>query len=216
MPPKLRAVHEAQMRMARELHEDGLELRRARLVAGLTQKRVAASLGWSASKVGRIERGQDAGVAIVDFARIAAVVGRQCWLRLYPGAPALRDAPQLQIAKRFLSLVGTSWKVFVEAGTEIVDDPRAFDVLLRGPVSIGVEFITRLREVQLQVRPIMNKQRDSGVDRIILVLSDTAANRQAVADAGPALDAAFPMRGRRVFAALRSGEDPGGNALLFT
>ncbi len=203
------------MRMKRELREDGLELRRARLAAGLTQKRVAAALGWSGSKVGRIERGEDAQVGIVDLARMASVVGRQCWLRLFPAAPAVRDAPQLALGGRFLKVLGTAWKVLLEAGSEIVGDPRAFDVLLRGPVTIGVELITRLHDVQLQVRPIMNKQRDTGVDRVILVLSDTAANRRAARDAGPALDAAFPVRGRRLLDALRSGADPGGNGLIF-
>lgn len=216
MPPRLRAVHEAVLRAKRFLREQGAELREARLAAGLTQAEVALALGWSASKVGRIERGEDMQVSTLDLAQFAAVVGRQLWMRLYPAGGALRDAPQLGLEARFLEEIQPGeWKIVVEAGTNIAGDLRAFDVLLLREVKIGVEMFTRLRDVQAQIRPVMQKQRDAGVDRLILVFKDTHANRRAVREAGAALEVAFPLRSRTVMAALRAGRDPGGNGIVF-
>lgn len=216
MPPRLRSVHEADRRIRASIREAGAELREARIAAGLTQSAVARALGWSASKVGRIERGEDLQVATSDLARLAAVVGRQLWMRIYPAPGALRDAPQLGLEAAFLEEIGPgAWHVILESDVGIIGDLRAFDVELRGAVRIGVEFITRLRDVQAQIRPIIQKQRDSGVDRVVVVLKDTHANRRAVREAKAALAAAFPMGGRALMAALREGRDPGGNGILF-
>jgi transcriptional regulator with XRE-family HTH domain len=216
MPPRLRALHEAERRIRRSIREDGAELREARISAGLRQADVARALDWSASKVGRIERGEDEHIGVVDLARIASVVGRQLWIRIYPAAGALRDAPQLALESRFLDKIESGhWHVILESDMGLVGDLRAFDVELRGTVRIGTEFMTRLRNVQAQVRPIVQKQRDSGVERLLLVFKDTHANRRAVREAGPALWDAFPMRGRPLLAALREGRDPGANGMLF-
>lgn len=216
MPPRLRAVHEAERRIKRWLCEQGAELREARIAAGLAQSDVARALGWSASKAGRIERAEDAQVSAADLARLGSVVGRQLWMRLYPADGALRDFPQLALEARFLrEIEAGGWAVVLESNTGIVGDLRAFDVELRGAVRIGAEFFTRLRDVQAQLRPVMQKQRDSGVDRLLLVFKDTHANRRAVREAGASLDAAFPVCGRALMAALRQGRDPGGNGLLF-
>ncbi len=155
-------------------------------------------------------------VSTLDLAQFAAVVGRQLWMRLYPAGGALRDAPQLGLEARFLEEIQPGeWKIVVEAGTNIAGDLRAFDVLLLREVKIGVEMFTRLRDVQAQIRPVMQKQRDAGVDRLILVFKDTHANRRAVREAGAALEVAFPLRSRTVMAALRAGRDPGGNGIVF-
>jgi len=62
---------------------------------------------------------------------------------------------------------------------------------------------------------MLNKQRDSGVSSMVLVVAATHANRRAVAEAGSVLRAAFPLGTRAILAALRSGRDPGGNGLVF-
>lgn len=87
--------------------------------------------------------------------------------------------------------------------------------MLRGPMAIGVEFITRLRDVQAQVRAAMLKQRDSRAARVILVIRATHANRRAVLEAAAVLGATFPVRSRAVLAALAAGRDPGRNAIVF-
>lgn len=212
----MRALDDAVRRARRVLLENGEELREARLAAGLRQADVGRALGWSASKVARIERGVDASLAVLDLARIAAVVGRELSLRLYPGRGRLRDAAQLDLEKRFLFAVEPGgWRPVLEEAVRLPADLRAFDLTLRGVVSIGVEFVTRLRDVQALARQVSQKQRDSRVDRVVLVVKDTNANRRAVREAAPILAVAFPMRHRGPMAALRGGRDPGGNALIF-
>lgn len=216
MAPRLRAVHESVLRLKHLLREEGAQLREGRLAAGLTQAQVAMSLNWSASKIGRIERGEDMQVGALDFGRIAAIVGFQLWLRLYPAAGALRDAPQLALEASLLQEIKPGdWKVILEADTGIAHDLRAFDIVLVGPVRIGVELFTRLRDVQAQIRRVIQKQRDAGVERLILVFKDTHANRRAVAEAGAPLRAAFPLGGRAVMSALRAGRDPCGDGIVF-
>ena len=107
------------------------------------------------------------------------------------------------------------WRQVFEEALNLPGDLRAFDLTLRGVVSIGVEFVTRIRDVQALVRQASQKQRDSRVDRLILVVKDTNGNRRAVREAGAVLTVAFPIRARAVMAALRLGRDPGGNGLLF-
>lgn len=72
----------------------------------------------------------------------------------------------------------------------------------------------RIRDVQAQVRATVPKQEDNGADRVILVLSDTRANRAALRDAGESLARAFPLGTRDVLHALREGRDPGANGIV--
>ncbi len=80
---------------------------------------------------------------------------------------------------------------------------------------VAHEFISGLRDVQGQVRPILVKQRDAGVGSLVLVLRETAENRRAVRQAGAMLTDMFPLGPRAVLAAIREGRDPGGNGIVF-
>ena len=93
-------------------------------------------------------------------------------------------------------------------------DLRAWDELLRGPVSIGVEAETRPTDLQALGRAMAAKQRDSGVDRMILVLSASAANRELVNRHIGLLRQTFPLDTRATLASLASGRDPGANGLV--
>jgi transcriptional regulator with XRE-family HTH domain len=201
-------------RQRRETVELVNELREGRLAAGLTQDELAGALGWSTSKLARIERGEHPNVAAGDLGRIAAFLGLRLSMKLFPVGAPLRDAAQLALERRFLAQI-EGWSVLMEDSIPLPGDLRAFDVTLRGSVSVGVEFITRLRDVQAQVRSVVQKQRDSRVDRVILVLLGSHANRRAVREAGAALSSAFPVRTKSTMAALRTGRDPGRNASVF-
>jgi hypothetical protein len=80
-------------------------------------------------------------------------------------------------------------------------DRRAWD-------AIAVEAETRLRDIQALERRIALKQRDGGVDVVILLVNDTAANRRVLAAHREALRARFPLDGRAILAALRAGRAP--------
>jgi hypothetical protein len=81
-------------------------------------------------------------------------------------------------------------------------------------VAMGVEAITRLRDVQAQVRSAQLKRRDAGVGRLVLVVSATHVNRRVLAVADPLIREAFPIHTRTALAALARGQDPGGDALI--
>ena len=94
-------------------------------------------------------------------------------------------------------------------------DLRAVDArLTHAGVTIAVEAITRLSDAQAQVRSAQLKRRDIGAGRVLLVISDTNANRRALAEARPTLAEAFDTHARRILTRLAAGEDPGRDCLL--
>jgi hypothetical protein len=108
------------------------------------------------------------------------------------------------------------WTCRIEDPVPITGDLRAFDLMLRASrLRVAHEFISRLHDAQAQVRPILQKQRDSGIESLVLVLKDNADNRQAVAEAAAALHDLFPLGSRAVLGALRSGLEPAGNGIIF-
>lgn len=217
MPYRIRALDETIRRSRREIIDLGLELRNARMTCGATLAEVAQALGWSESKVGRIERGQRKSVTHLELASYASVVGLRYSGRLFVGTTRLRDATQLETINAYRSeAVAWGWRCRIEEPLPLTGDLRAFDLMLSADrVRVAHEFISRLRDAQAQVRPILQKQRDAGVPTLVLVLRDTAENRRAVREAGPALRDVFPLSARTVMQAMRECRDPGGNGIIF-
>jgi transcriptional regulator with XRE-family HTH domain len=217
MPYRMRAVHEARIAARREVAELGRELANGRQTAGTSQREVARALGWSESKVGRIERGQRASVTHEELACFGSVVGLRYSGRMFVGRTRLRDAVQLatiESYRRFASAAG--WECRIEEPLPISGDLRAFDLVLRaGRARVSHEFVSRLRDVQGQVRPLMRKQRDAGFGPLVLVLRDTVENRRAVAAAGAQLANLFPLPARAVLAAIRECREPAANGIVF-
>jgi hypothetical protein len=60
----------------------------------------------------------------------------------------------------------------------------------------------------------MLKARDSGIERVVLVLADSKRNRALLHSEGDRLRASFPLQGRAARAAITSGVDPGCNVLI--
>lgn len=147
----------------------------------------------------------------------ASVVGLALTSRLVPGPGRLRDAGQLRYINAYRdAIAGGGWQFRLEAQVGGPRDPRAFDlVLVRGSARVAHEFVTRLRDVQAQLRPMLRKVEEARISVLVLVLADTRANRQAVAEAGAALREVFPLGGRAVLSALRAGLMPAANGLVF-
>jgi transcriptional regulator with XRE-family HTH domain len=213
---RLTRVDEARLVARRQVAEHGSDLREARVAAGLRQLDVARALRRSASTIGRVERNRARRVAIEELAAHAAAVGLRLSTHLYPAGGRLRDARQLQMINRYREIVAQGgWMAALEVPVGPSGDLRAFDLVLSRPsVRIAHEFVSRVRDVQAQIRPLLRKQHDSGIGRLVLVVAGTNANRRAIAEAGAALRAAFPLGSRTVLAALRSGRDPGANGLV--
>jgi len=148
----------------RSLIELGAELREARLAAGLRQSDVARALGVSHTQVWRVEAARNSGARLRDLIHQARALGLALSLRVYPVGDRLRDQAQLALIRRLVSRISATWRVSLEAPVAGPGDLRAFDVLLTGPSGqVAVEAITRLRDVQAQVRAVRLKQRDAGV-----------------------------------------------------
>jgi hypothetical protein len=64
------------------------------------------------------------------------------------------------------------------------------------------------------MRRITLKQADSGVDRVLVVVSDSGANRTAIRAASPLLASAFVIDDRSAVEALVRGELPPRDALI--
>ena len=198
----------------------GLDIREARLALGRSQAAVARQARMSASQVGRIERGELDGGDLRALSGLAAVVGLDCRLRLYPGADPALDAGQLQRIGRLRALVPPHVTVRTEVPLPAAGDQRAWDAVIGGLTDVGsgtqlpVEVETRLVNVQAQLRRMQLKLRDSPFDDLLLVLADTSANRQVIRVHAVRAIGDFPVSSRRALAALRRGEHPGGSSIV--
>ena len=184
MANRVDAVQEALSRWSKLWPEICGELREARLARGLSQKQVAAAIGTSRSRVGRIELARSVRVSIPYLLRHGAVVGLRGSFKFYPAGGAIRDIAQARYIARFVEQIGHSWLVKLDVPIPLPGDLRAVDVLLIGAgCRVAVEVITRLRDLQAQIRAAQLKQRDIGADRLILVIAGNHANRVALAEA---------------------------------
>ncbi len=169
----------------------------------------------SHSQVSRIERAAHPSVSVIQVARIASVVGLDLSVRTFPNGSPLRDGAHLALLRRFRERLSPTLSVRSEVPLPMPGDLRAWDLVIRGAGEpIGVEAETRLADIQALDRRIALKARDGGMARVLLVVSASRGNRQAVREGLISLESAFPIPGRIALAALTDGRDPGGNALI--
>jgi DNA-binding XRE family transcriptional regulator len=213
MPNREQRLARAAWWMGRDLDDAASELRQARRRAGLTAQVVASVLGVSHPTVLRNERGYR-GMPPILLAKHAAVVGLRVRIKLYPDGEALSDAGQVALIRRFREQVGGHGQWAFEVPIPRSGDQRALDAVLtvaRG--RIGLEFYTRLADVQAQLRAANLKKRDAELDRLVVVVQATRANRRALREAGTVL-VDFPGSGRRLLATLAAGEVPATDGVI--
>ncbi|MEK6190705.1 MAG: helix-turn-helix transcriptional regulator [Chloroflexota bacterium] len=199
--------------MGRDLDDAAGELRHARRRAGLTAQAVASVLGVSHPTVLRNERGYR-GIPPILLARHAAVVGLRARIRLYPEGEAIRDAGQVALIRRFREQVGEPGSWAFEVPIPRAGNQRALDAVLTvAGGRIGLEFYTRLADVQAQLRAANLKKRDAELERLVVVVQATRANRRALREAGTVL-VDFPRSGRRLLTAMAAGELPPANGVI--
>lgn len=187
--------------------------RELRLGAGLTQATVARAAGIARTTYADLERGRTIQVTLLRAAIVSAVLGQDLSTKLYPFGPPVRDAAHIRLLSDFANRVSPTWRRTHEAPIPIEGDRRAWDLLLEGPVSIGVEAETRPGDLQALERAIHLKQRDSGVKRVLLVVRGSRRNRLLISSLLPVLRTAFPLATAEVMRALRDGRDPGADGL---
>jgi transcriptional regulator with XRE-family HTH domain len=215
MASRTRAAEEARRAWQRNEREIGDELRNGRHILGATQSEIGAAIGVSGAEVCRRELGRTGRLTGEKLAVHAAAVGLKLVVKLYPLGGGIRDAAQARYIAAFLARVGRPWRVTLEAPIPIAGDLRAVDILLvseRG--RIATEVITRLADLQAQVRAAQLKARDIGATRLILVIAGTHANRSALSAARSTLVPAFDLDSRRLLADLAMGRDPGRDGIV--
>ena len=191
------------------------EARSARLTSGLGQADVASALGISVAQYSRIERGLSPDLAISTAVRLFAVLGMDLSVRAYPEGDPIRDAAHSALLERLRVRCHRSVVWRTEVPFPLRGDLRAWDATATCPAfRAGVEAETRIRDVQALDRRLALKERDGGMDRMILLVLDSRANRAALREAGSQLLLRFPIPGARALELLAAGVDPGGNTLI--
>jgi len=215
MPGRTRPLDDARHRSRRLAYDLGDELRAARHVAGLTQRHVAIAIHSSQAEISRRERGRTPGIGVDRLALHAAALGMRLSIKLWPIGGAIRDAAQARYIAAFVARIGRAWTVTLEAPMPIAGDMRAIDVLLRsGAGTVAVEIITRLADLQAQLRAAELKARDAHVTRSVIVVAGTHANRRAMANARAAIVQAYDLDARHVLLDLAAGRIPPRDALI--
>ena len=186
-----------------------------RQTANISQRAVAHELGWQQSELNRLERFDFPNVPLLRLVEMASVLGLEVSVRLHRVGDPIRDKASQALIGRFLALVGSGYRVTREALLPS-GGQRSWDILLRtGATLVGVEVITRVRDVQALVRLIRLRERDGGVDHVLLVLSDSGHNRAMLRQLLEALGPAFTTSRREIIDALRSSLPvPGSGVLL--
>jgi hypothetical protein len=87
-------------------------------------------------------------------------------------------------------------------------------VLGLDPADMPLEAEARLRDLQAVDRRCPLKLRDSGFDRLILLVSDTANNRRMLEAYREDLRSSFPLDTRAVLADLRRGRTPSASGIV--
>lgn len=177
---------------------------------------VARAIGTSKSRICRVEHGRIATLNLHDLARHAAAVGLKPSVKLYPLGRRLLDTPQLELLARFRARLHPSWRWSTEVPIPREGDLRSGDCVIRIPeCGALVEAFTRLSDYQAQTASAMRKKRDLGLDRLILLIGATHANRNAVAEAASVAAGSFILSTKAVLSALADGRDPGADAIIF-
>jgi transcriptional regulator with XRE-family HTH domain len=195
--------------------EIGVAIRNARLAAGLSLSDVSRAIGRSGSWLSRVERGLVAGVSTDELILAGAAVGLKVWITTYAAERAIRDAPQLALLRRFRERIGETWAWSYEVIVPLARDQRAADAVIRaGSAVVMIEAFTRFADAQSQLRAVLLKARDMGIERIVIVAAGSRANRLALDLAAEVLASDFPLRTRTILRALAEGRDPGANGVV--
>jgi transcriptional regulator with XRE-family HTH domain len=188
----------------------------ARVAASVSQETLASLVGCSQSEMSRMERiVRPDDISIVRVARIAAVLGLELSAQLHLAGDPIRDKGHQALAARFRALLSDSWSTAAEVPFPILGDLRAWDLVLRGGGQVvGVELETRIRDLQRAVRRVHLRQRDGGVDVVLIVVARSTHNRAVVGQLREMLGREYETSPRVILAALREGRPLPGSAVI--
>lgn len=215
MVARQRAVHRGTQRGWDLVRLIGREIRLARQQLGLSIATVAREVGISPSELSRIERGVAEWASVIGLAQICAVVGLDLSVKAYAGGRPIRDARHAALLARFRARLHPSLRWSTEVPLPNPGDQRAWDGTVRGEGwRYGTEAELNPIDGQALLRRLTLKQRDGGVDGVILLLPDTRQARQFRREFTSLLATDFPIGSGRALRRLGAGQDPGGSAII--
>ena len=219
MPTSERAHWRAVRRGQALLRSFGVDVREARLAAAVSQETVARLAGMSDAKISRIEAGQSEGLSLIDAVVLADAVGLDLAVRAYPGRGPTRDSAHGRRLQALLAHVGRPLLYRTEVllpPREGIPERRAWDAVIRDvDGETGVELEQRLYDVQSQTRRILLKWRDSGAERLLLVIADTRGNRRVLAEFPDYFKELPRLKTSHVLRMLEAGLRPPTGMILF-
>jgi transcriptional regulator with XRE-family HTH domain len=204
----------ARRRIADDEARARADIAAARRNSGLSQAAIGRACGLSASAVSRIEAGETNVVQVRHLAVVAAAVGLDVRLRVFPGGDPIRDAGQARLLDRLRVQLHPTLRWQTEVPLPEPRELRTWDAVIRGSRwRLGIEAETVISDVQALERRLNLKRRDGGLDHVVLLVGATVRNRRALA-ASPAAFGDLRGRPREVLRALRVGRDPGTSAII--
>ena len=179
---------------------------------------VAAASGASHQQLARFERGDLERVSIAELGAWCAIVGLDLSIRAYPAGDPIRDRAQLALLERFRARLHPSLRWRTEVPLPIERDLRAWDAEVSGRTPerwrIRVEAETNVADGQALERRLQLKIRDDPVGHVVLLVSETRSNRQAIRRLKDGLRETLPLDAREMMAALGTGRDPGASGVV--
>lgn len=201
-------LQDAEARTRAALNLVGREIRLTRKRHDLSQEAVARSARVSRSKVSRAERARSPRLTIADASAMLAIVGLDLVVRTSPGGDPIRDAGHAALLARFRARLHPSLRWATEVPLPMAGDRRAWDAMVNGDGwRVGVEAELHPDDLQALERKLALKLRDGGVDRLVLLLRDSEANRRFIREHGAALRVRFPLAGRRAMELLAAAAE---------
>jgi len=196
----------------------GEEHRVARVRAGLSLRDTAAASGSSRSQLSRFERGAIDRASLTELGAWFAVLGLDLVIKAYPAGDPIRDRAQLALLERLRARVYPALRWRTEVPIPIEGDLRAWDAEITGARPdrwrARVEAETKIADGQALERRLALKLRDDRGGHLILLVSDTRADRAALRSMGVGLRELLPLETRSIVTALAAGRDPGGSGVV--
>lgn len=198
----------------------GADIDASRNSRGLSIEEVARRAAVSPSTVVRAIHG-DSGVHLDTLCAVAQAAGLRINVKAYPAGPvSLRDSGQLRVANYLAALAHPSLRPAMELP---VGDPfgRAADIVFFGPEEILHQEIERrpgdfqepLRGATVK-RDALQKRHHRPV-RLILVVEDTARNRELLQPHTSLIRRVLPATSTEILRSMRTGTVLGKDGLLW-
>lgn len=188
------------------------EVRLARAASGLSQDEIGRRAGLSGDKIWRLEHDRLTTLSITDACVIAAVLGLDFAVRLYPNGASVRDAVQAPRLLAFLSNIGAPLTYRTEVPLPRLGEMpelRAWDALIRGGGErTGIEFESRITDLQATTRRHNQKRVDDPVEHFVLLVAGTKNNRHVMNEFAGLFGDLNQLRSVEVLSGLREGRHP--------